>query len=100
MKLPWLVTSADHSIRAPALLFTSSIYDLFPAHVITGVKNKEWACATSMCVLFMSSTSGTIFNPSTGTITDHSITMKACILNLSKLWRALAEASSHFYSAE
>ena len=36
----------------------------------------KWAYAMPVCVLFMSSRSGIIFNPSAGEITDHSPSVK------------------------
>ena len=48
------------------------------AHVVTEVWCGEvtWAYAMPMCVLFVSSRSGIVFNPSAGTITDHSQSAK------------------------
>ena len=48
------------------------------AHVVTGVLCDEvrWAYAMPMCVLFVSSRSGIVFNSSAGTISDHSQSAK------------------------
>ena len=45
------------------------------AHVVTGVWCGEMG-AMPVCVLFVSSRSGVVFNPSAGAITDHSQSAK------------------------
>ena len=44
----------------------------FIAHVETGVSCDEVACAMTVCVLFVCSRSGIVFNPSAGAFADHS----------------------------
>ena len=46
------------------------------AQVVTGVCAVMLAYAMSVCVLFVSSRSGIVFNPSAGAITDHSQSAK------------------------
>ena len=41
------------------------------AHVVTGVWCGEVDICDAVCVLFVSSRSGIVFNPSAGAITDH-----------------------------
>ena len=69
-----LITFADHTIRAP-LLPTScwhDIHDGFVAHAHSTDRALEArAYLMRVCGLFASSTSGIVFNPSTGTITDN-----------------------------
>ena len=46
------------------------------AHAVTGVWCGEWTYAMPVCVLFVSSRSGIVFNPSAEAITDHSQSAK------------------------
>ena len=47
-------------------------YMAYIAHVVTGV----WAYAIPVCVLFVSSKSDIVFNPSLGAVTDHNQSVK------------------------
>ena len=41
------------------------------AHVVTGVQSRRGSHMQCLCVLFVSSTPGIVFNPSANAITDH-----------------------------
>ena len=48
----------------------------YMAHVVTGVWCGEVSIWAALCVLFVSSRSGIVFNPSAGAITGHSQSAK------------------------
>ena len=46
-------------------------YMAYIAHVVTGMWCSEMGTCDAVCVLFVSSRSDIVFNPSAGVITDH-----------------------------
>ena len=51
-------------------------YMEYLAHVVMGVVQVSWAYTMPVCVLFVSITSGVVFNPGTGAIIDYNQSAK------------------------
>ena len=68
-------------------------------HVVQECGAVRWAYVMPLCVLFVSSRSGIVFNPSAGAITDHSQSAKDIdpFLSPSSMWRTPATESRYLF---